>query len=60
VKSAIHRYRANAEQCLILAERATTEETRAEYKQLAEHWLQMATDAEALEQVRERLDRQGD
>jgi hypothetical protein len=59
VKSAIHRYRANAEHLLIMAERASTEELRTEYKLLAEGWLKMAADAEELERMRERLEGDG-
>jgi hypothetical protein len=55
VKSPIHRYRANAEHLLIMAERAATAELRAEYKQLAEGWLKMAGEAEELAALRDRL-----
>lgn len=51
----VHRYRVNAEQCLILAERATTRAVREEYKRLAAQWLKMAANADHLEQLGDRL-----
>lgn len=51
----IHRYHAHAEQCLVMASRASTAALRTEYMTLAEQWRSMAADADALEQMREHL-----
>jgi predicted phage gp36 major capsid-like protein len=49
------RFEANAEQCLIEAERTTSEKIKAEYLNLAREWQSMAADARALEAIRRRL-----